>query len=758
MQLIGIENILGFAFITPTFFVAGLLFAGIPILIHILNRRRYKTVPWAAMEFLLRAMRKNRRRLKFEQWLLLAARCLVMLLVATALARPLGCRESTFAGLTGTRSGLHVFVIDNSYSMAYEADRSEARTHLDQAKLLAKEQIKRLSAGGEAVAIVTASRPAAPVLAAPTYDLAAASSAVNKIEQSFAATDIPGALRAAAEIGKQEKAQFSKTLHILTDGTRSAWEPSEAEALAQTGKELATVYKKVTHFNLGRQGQWNQAALGLRPAGNLVTSKFNNDFLAQVQAFGSGADPVAQWKLDDQVLPGGGHLKMTGEMQTLAQAGLAFRAGGAHVVTLNLAGEDRLKLDNQRWRVVNVVDGLKVLMVEGERGVGRLTGSGSLLSLALAPPRENVEATTQPGGKGASSGKSENYIAPEVISDLELPNRVLTDYRTVILTAVGQVAPAIADQLALFVKQGGTLMVFLGEPVVAQNYNEVLLSRGLLPGALAKRMNAGVDQGGFYFDFKPRGNLHPLLRVFEGEENSGLDTAQIFTYWQMDVKPDAKAERVLNYLPAKGTSSGPSTNPTQSEDPAITVHPLGSGRVVVVTTTANAEWTTLPVKPAYLPLMHELLSGSVSASDAWMNLTVGQKLEVPTNLKLTAALTLVDAAQKEVVLEPLSGGPVGYRSGPINRPGVYRLVIGNQSMPIAVNVPADEADVRTVDNKAIKKALGDIDVELESDQLPAEVSGAASVGEDYGWPLMMAALLLVGAECWMAMRFGHYRR
>ena len=51
--------ILAFAFVTPAFFVAGFLLASIPIIIHILNRRRYKTVQWAAMEFLLRAMKKN---------------------------------------------------------------------------------------------------------------------------------------------------------------------------------------------------------------------------------------------------------------------------------------------------------------------------------------------------------------------------------------------------------------------------------------------------------------------------------------------------------------------------------------------------------------------------------------------------------------------------------------------------------------------------------------------------------------------------
>jgi len=72
------------AFVTPAFFVAGILLAAIPIVIHILNRRRYKTVNWAAMEFLLRAMKKNRRRLRFEQWVLLATRCLVVFLLGMA--------------------------------------------------------------------------------------------------------------------------------------------------------------------------------------------------------------------------------------------------------------------------------------------------------------------------------------------------------------------------------------------------------------------------------------------------------------------------------------------------------------------------------------------------------------------------------------------------------------------------------------------------------------------------------------------------
>jgi Mg-chelatase subunit ChlD len=306
--------ILAFAFVTPAFFVAGLALMGIPILIHILNRRRYKTVNWAAMEFLLRALKKNRRRLKFEQWLLLATRCLLLLLAAMALARPFGCAQQTIASVAGSRSGLHVLVIDNSYSMAYEADRPDARTHLDQAKRLAKETIDRMSAGGEAIAIVTCARPAQALIAQPSYDLSAAKSAIDRIEQSAGGTDLPGALTLALQIGRDENTQPRKYLEVFTDGTRSAFEkPGDVDAIRQAGMDLAKVYTTVTHFNLGKQNQWNHAALDVRPSVNLVTSRSDAVFAADLKGFGQGADAQLQWKLDDQPLPGGGNVKLDRE-------------------------------------------------------------------------------------------------------------------------------------------------------------------------------------------------------------------------------------------------------------------------------------------------------------------------------------------------------------------------------------------------------------------------------------------------------------
>ena len=733
---------LAFAFLTPGFFLAGLLLAGIPIIIHLLNRRRYREQPWAAMEFLLRAMKKNRKRLRFEQWLLLATRCMVLALLGIALARPMGCSQSSLASLAGRKTGLNVIVIDNSYSMAYQADRPNAKTHFDQAKLIAKGLIDRLSSGGESVAIVAAGRPAIAVLPKPVYDLTAARSAVDRLEQSASGTDLAGGLELALQIAKDEKRQPIKSLYVITDCTRSEFETPDASKLAQLGRDLAAQYK-ITLFDLSKPGQWNQAVLDLHPASNLVRAQFTNEFLADARAYGAGPDPAMLWKLDNQILPGGGVVKLTTESKPLQLPLSQLKEGGFHVLTSSLITQDRLPLDDSRNRVIDVASELKVLIVEGERGLGSMSGSGAFLQLALAPPSD--------AGTTSAQKQSTSYVLPELISDLELSNKIFGDYRAIILAGVSSLQSAQADALQRFVEAGGTLILFMGEGVNGDAYNATLLPSGLMPGALVKRVSAAADQPGALFDFKPNSNLHPLLQIFRGEERSGLDTAQVYTYWQVSIPADSKVERVLDFLPTAGNAKG---------DPAITLQDLGQGRVAFIATSSDASWTTLPAKPAYLALVHEMLAGSVRSGDTWLNLSVGERLEIPSRIKLTLLPTLRDVSQNDVAMEtaiaPGETTPT-YRSAVMRKPGIYSLTTGARVYQVAVNPPPDEADVRPVDPSAVKQALGDIDFEAMKDELPV-VAIEADRGRDYGWSIMMIVLSLVGLECLMAMRFGHYRR
>src|SRR5690349_6295332 len=114
-----------------------------------------------------------------------------------------------------------------------------------------------------------------------------------------------------------------------------------------------------------------------------------------------------------------------------------------------------------------------------------------------------------------ANAKSASYLAPELISELELGNKVLSDCRAILLAGIGQSSANQADQLQRFVKSGGTLMLFVGEPVTAEAYNATLLPRGLLPGPLVKRVSATGGRDAYALDFKPDSVLDPLLRKFQ---------------------------------------------------------------------------------------------------------------------------------------------------------------------------------------------------------------------------------------------------
>lgn len=721
-------------FLAPAFAWAALALLAIPIIIHLLNRRRYRVVHWAAMEYLLEAMRQNRRRLKFQDLILLMLRCSAIALAGFALARPIACSNSAAGRIFGQSSGLHVIVIDNSGSMAYLADRPSARSHLDQARLVAKGIISQLNSGQDAVAIITTAArsaddgtPGRPtIVGSVTYDLAAAAQVIDQIPQTFAATDLPGALRQAMELDRKENGLTQRTLHLLTDSTRSAWQGPAAESLQQVGPQLASLYR-IVHYNLGLPGQSNLAVADLQVGGNFASTAIPADFSATVRAYGQSATGSLQWQLGDTTLPPRQNIALSTDTPPQVLPQVVLDTPGPRRLTATLTPDDPLPADNVRYHAMDVVSRLNVLIVEGDRSAGG--GSASFLELALSP--------TRPAGESANSSSSP--VAFQAISDLELSGRALGEYQAVILANVPRLSADQADQLAKFVRDGGCLVMFMGDNVSSDNYNQELRSRGLLPGTLVHKAQTLEGAQPQRFAFNPTGLLHPLLSVFRGEEKSGLATARIFAWWQMELPAGTHAQRVLDFV---------------GGDPAIVLDQVGAGRVVFVATSADSKWTTLPAKPAYVALVHEVLSGTVTASDQWMNLAVGQRLSVPPRIGLSGAPRLLDASGRPLLMD-LATSPDGhksYRSPALEIPGVYRLETGSTVYPIAVNFPAVESDIRTLEPPLLKQALGDVPMQFETDQ-PPSLETAHRETRDFGWTFLAIAATLFAAECFLAMWF-----
>src|SRR5438034_11157722 len=104
---------LGLPFANPAYLVAGVALISAPIIIHLINRMRFKRIRWAAMEFLLKAQKRTRRRLIIEQLLLLALRCFLIGLVGLLVSRFIGCSDTGLGG----KPNLHVVLVDDPLSM-----------------------------------------------------------------------------------------------------------------------------------------------------------------------------------------------------------------------------------------------------------------------------------------------------------------------------------------------------------------------------------------------------------------------------------------------------------------------------------------------------------------------------------------------------------------------------------------------------------------------------------------------------------------
>ncbi len=763
-------------FLSPMFLIAGGLLVSLPIVIHLLNRRRHKTVEWAAMRYLLAAVRQNRRRMQFESWLLLLLRCLAIGLLAFAMARPLGC-GSNAGGADALVEGLHVLVIDDSLSMRQRA--GDGSTLLQESLRDAGELLDRLEPGRHRVAIIRAGAPARMILE-PTSDLEVARRSVSRIEATFDGNDLVGALRLAEASARAAADMPNRSVHLWTDRSRGSL-PTESAALREAGRAVGDV-ARVRVIDMGRADASNRAVVGVGVSEPMVKLGFPAELAAdviEINAGDAGSGRSMIYQVDGREV-GRSSFPEAGSTPVRRLMALSdVSRSGPVVVSAAIDGTDDLPEDDSRSSVIDVAGGLAVLIVEGRSGGGALGGSGAFLRIALAPTVEG------------SGGRATSYVAPEVISDAELTGRALAGYRVVMLAGVGVIDLETARQLARFVEEGGSLVMFMGEPVRGEVYNQTLGAVGLLPGELVTRVDAltgqtGSDEhatadatAGTTFDFDPR-SPHPVLAAFANYPRSGLDAATISTWWRIAIDEKKNVDRILSFKSGSVMKSARDADVGAdggSGDAAIMMHRLGAGRVMTVATSADAEWSTLVARPAYVTLVHELLGAVVGQASDWMNRRVGETLRLPQQWSgIAGEIRLVDPqGARRVLARDAEGRLEAVR---VDRPGVWVIETdandtaegteASKRMPVAVVIDPRESDLALVDRSGYAEAVGlspvewtTIRAEVDGSNQPADdASTASSTGseasnageKEWTWGVLFALLLVLLGETFLAER------
>src|SRR5437763_4578317 len=203
------------SFLNPLL-LAGLAAIAVPIIIHLLNRRKFQKVVWAAMRFLRISVEKNQRRMRIEDLILRLLRCLLLALLAVALARPAILSNTTEH--FGQSKVTGIIILDNSYSMGVS---DGTQTRFDKARRAAEQVIDSMP-GGSATAVWLASDIVQDAIALPTFDLNLARKTIREARLSDRATDILPALDKAVDYLKSRMV-IRKEIFLVTDGQAAGW-------------------------------------------------------------------------------------------------------------------------------------------------------------------------------------------------------------------------------------------------------------------------------------------------------------------------------------------------------------------------------------------------------------------------------------------------------------------------------------------------------------------------------------------------------
>ena len=594
------------SFLHPALFAAGLACVSIPIIIHLLMRRRRKPVRWAAMRFLLEAYKRQRRRLRLEQFLLLAARCLLLLLVALALGRPLFGKGSALAGTGPTTVYL---LIDNSMTSGVTGtdDVSALERHQEQAgRILAQMDEAR----GDRASVIALGGPAQPVVLPASGDLTAVRRTVDELTPTDSGMDLEGAAaRLRAELEGEPSADNTLVV-VLSDFLLGS---------ADTSRSLQTLGAvegvRVVASSPASAGESNVTITGVDPLRSVVVAgrveagegaDLSGSTQVRVSLRRSGATDtdtttvLLQFEGAGETVPLGRGVVRWAPGQTEATVAITAdaralrRAIGAGVLAARI-DNDALARDNVYRKTVELRESLRVGIVSPRR-FGRTSiddfSPSDWARLALGPTE----------GVGASDEIELVQIEPSSIDASRLGG----------LDALIVARPDLIDagawaRLRRFVDAGGLL--FVSAP----------------PIDLHLWTDPFADEMGLRFEIAREPTDFETPAPLSGETGAS-ESSDLLALVSAELEDLARPVRVMRALGIDNTQGDLRTLLSlESGEPLLVAQrPTGArgiegrGLVVLLATALDLEWTDLPARPLMVPLMQETVRQGVGiAQGSW---------------------------------------------------------------------------------------------------------------------------------------------
>jgi len=592
------------SFLAPALLWAVVL-ASAPIIIHLLNRRRFIRVDWAPMKYLKLTLKANKKRLRIEQWILLAVRTLAVAALIFAIARPVSSTTDLAGFLKVQGRASRVLVIDDSLSMTNETRGVTAFSRARQAA----EQIVRALGTQDSLTVSTTSRMNAPLVRhARLESVDSLVSQIQALEPSDVISAWPRTLTVAEEHLSGGPFPIKEVI-LVTDLWEAGWSRDVATLCDRWADDKVTL----RIVDVGNDSTENRRIVSLTQTDPVALIDTVVKFTAQIRNDGRETMPgeSALLSIDDatqsitlpEIAPG-----ETVDVPVM----LTFDHAGQHRIALQLP-KDSLIADNTFRITADVRRQIEVTLVDGDPGLKPFESETDFLHLALTAGNSQWKATPII----SSEWMSQPMGAPDVL----------------VLANVDRISPERAKELSQMVEAGMGLMIYAGDTLDTAAWNDVLYrdGHGLLPARLEQVREA--ESTGLVVEPIADSPMAALLRI-SPEALARVRPKRILeTALPGDASPQVRVLARWN-------------DPRQT--PALIEKRLGLGRVFLWTVSADRDWSDWPTEASFV-LATRLSAQAIAARiTRWENLIAGQPLRYPLDpdlLPQSARLTRIGAEQ-----------------------------------------------------------------------------------------------------------------
>lgn len=687
-------------FLNPAVLI-GLAAATIPVLIHLLNLRKLKKIEFSTLHFLKELQKNKIRRVKLKQWLLLALRVMIILLIVTALARPT-LEGVSIGGTTSAAKTSAVFILDDTFSMSVVDQNGSL---FNQAKQTIKKLLAQLQEGDEASLILVSGDQDKDLKFSTNINTI--SDRLDELKISDASGDMNSALIKAAKLISDSK-NFNREIYLLSDFQNGRiYDEKSLLDLGQILNGKVNLYS----FNYAKDDVYNISLDDLKVSTKIFEKEKPLQFETVVNNHSSQqvSNLVVSLFIDGERAAQQSVDLNAGESKTIQLEGIAKKTGFIDVTVET--EDDDINTDNKRFTSVYIPEKVSVLLLS------EITSDAKFIGLAL------------------KSADESGSISVTEFSTNRLGSIQLSNYNVIVF--IGDNLNTGSDNLKRYLTNGGGLIFFPSSSKDIQSLKQSLEILNLpVPSTLADGSNTPNSS----VDFESVDFNHPIFRdIFQTDEKKKIESPDIHTFYKYSTQ--GKGLSIISLI--DGSSF-------------LTEFSLDEGKIFLFNTSPVLGWSDFPLKSIFIPLIYKSVFYLSSRDQNDTRYFAGEPLNVNVSQKSLPQIKIVkpDRSEDIVNLNENSSDFLSYTKS--YEDGNYRVYSGDQLLNVvSVNADPVESNTNYISDNEFDDYLNKIGfngsyVRISKDEDPVQKILQARFGSELWRYFLIAAILLALLEMTIA--------